>query len=123
MQKKKILFIEDDAFLAKIYIKALDEAGYETNLCSNAEEGIKMLEREQPDLVLLDILLPRTDGFEFLERIKASPDSQNIPVLALTNMSNKEDVDRANQLGVSGYLIKAHTLPKDAVSKIQTIVG
>ncbi len=123
MQKQKILFIEDDAFLARIYTKALDEAGYDISLCSNAEEGVKMLERERPDLILLDILLPHMDGFEFLEQIKANPDSQSIPVLVLTNMGNKEDVDRANQLGVSGYLIKAHTLPKDAVGKIQTILN
>ncbi|MBD3281901.1 response regulator [Candidatus Uhrbacteria bacterium] len=123
MEKVKIVFIEDDAFLAQIYTKALDQAGYDVALAQNGEEGLKLIEREHPSLILLDILLPHMDGFEVLETLKSRPALQPIPVLVITNLGNKEDVDRAASLGAAGYLIKAHALPKDVVGKIQTILG
>ncbi len=122
MEKKKILFIEDDAFLAQIYTKAIEDASFETILAGTGEEGLKMAEREKPSLILLDILLPHMDGFEVLEQLKANPSLNSIPVLVITNMGGREDVERANSLGAAGYLIKAHTLPKDAVRKIQSIL-
>jgi CheY-like chemotaxis protein len=81
-----------------------------------------LAEREKPAIILLDILLPHMDGFEFLEKIKADPALRSIPILVITNMSGREDVERANSLGATGYLIKAHALPKDVVRKIQSIL-
>jgi len=123
MEKQKVLFIEDDAFLAKIYTKAIEDAAYDSILAGTGEEGLKLAEREKPSIILLDILLPHMDGFEFLEKIKSNPDLNSIPVLVITNMSGREDVERANSLGAAGYLIKAHTLPKDVVRKIQSILA
>ena len=118
MEKKKILFIEDDAFLAKIYTQAIEEASFETILASSGEDGLKLARRAKPDLILLDILLPHMNGFEVLETLKSDPSLSAIPVLMLTNMATREDVERADSLGATGYLIKAHTLPKEAVKKV-----
>ncbi|MDF1496581.1 MAG: response regulator [Patescibacteria group bacterium] len=122
MEKQKILFIEDDAFLARIYSKAIEDASYEAILAGTGEEGLKLAEREKPSLILLDILLPHMDGFEVLEKLKSDTALGSIPVLVITNMGGREDVERANGLGAAGYLIKAHTLPKDVVRKIQSIL-
>lgn len=122
MAKEKILFIEDDAFLAQIYTKAIVDASYDVILAGSGEEGLKLAEREQPVMILLDILLPHMDGFEVLEKLKAHPTLSTVPVLVITNMGNREDVERANSMGADGYLIKAHTLPKDVVRKIESII-
>jgi DNA-binding response OmpR family regulator len=120
MEKQKVLFIEDDAFLARIYTQAIEEASYEAILAATGEEGLKLAEREKPAIILLDILLPHMDGFEVLEKLKETESLKSIPVLMITNMGGREDVEKANSLGAAGYLIKAHTLPKDVVRKIQS---
>lgn len=123
MQKKKVIFVEDDAFLSQIFTKALEDAGYDVISPRSAEECLKVSEREKPDLFLLDIILPHMDGFELIEELQKNQNLRQIPILIITNLSNKEDIDKAKSMGVAGYLIKAHTLPADVVAKIQTILN
>ncbi len=122
MNKQTILFIEDDAFLAQIYSKALEDAGYEVITAGTGEEGIKQAERNVPDLILLDIILPHAHGFEVMEHLKTNEKTQAIPILVLTNMSGQEDVSEASRLGAAGYMIKAHALPEEVVRKITSLL-
>ncbi len=122
MNKQLVLFIEDDAFLAQIYSKALEDAGYEVITAMSGEEGIKQAERNLPDLILLDIILPHAHGFEVMENLKSNEKTQDVPVLILSNMSGQEDVSEAARLGAAGYIIKAHALPQDVVRKITSLL-
>jgi len=121
-EKKSILLVEDDAFLAKIYAKTFEDAGFDVHLASNGEDGLKLAARDKTDIVLLDILLPNMDGFEVLEKLKADEATKNIPVVILSNLGQREDVDRALNSGAAGYLIKAHTMPQKAVGKVKEVL-
>lgn len=121
--KSKIVLIEDDAFLAGMYVTKLELEGYEVKLASDGEKGLKMVEEELPDLVLLDIVLPKVSGFEVLKQIKVSPRAKKIPVLLLTNLGQRDDVNKGLSLGATDYLIKAHFMPSEVVEKIKKLVS
>lgn len=114
MDKRKILLIEDDFFIRDLYNRILGQVGFEMIL---AEDGIQGLElsKVKPDLILLDIMLPKMNGLEVLKRIKEAPDTAKIPVLLLTNLGQAEIVKKAFELGASGYLLKLDTSPAQLV--------
>jgi len=124
MDKIHVLIIEDDAFLAQIYSKAFVDDGFEVSVVGKANDGFKLIDREKPHIVLLDLLLPDIDDdiFTVLKRLKESPEISQIPVIILSNIGQREDVDSAMKLGAAGYLIKAHTLPQDAIRKVKEIL-
>lgn len=117
--KVHILLVEDDSFLAEMYATKLSIEGFEVSLAQDGEKGIRLAQKEIPDLILLDILLPKKDGFEVLETIKKDDPTKNIPVILLTNLSQKEDIDRGLKLGAIDYLIKAQFMPSEVVEKIK----
>ncbi len=119
----KILLVEDDAFLAGVYATKFELEGFSVLLASDGEQGLKMAEKHVPDLVLLDILMPKMDGFEMLHRIKLDPKLEHIPVVMLTNLGQKEDVERCLKDGAADYLIKAHFVPGEAVKKVKRILN
>ena len=121
-QKTKILIVEDDAFLAGIYSSKFDKEGFEVLMAGDGEAGLKMAQSKHPDIMLLDILLPKLDGFEVLEKIKASEATCDIPVIMLTNLVQKEDVDKGIKLGAVDYLIKAHFIPSETVEKVRKVL-
>jgi len=121
--KQKILIIEDDGFLASIYAQKLELEGFEVAFATNGEDGLKLAQKDKPDLILLDLLMPQMDGFEVLEKVKADPTIKDIKVLVLSNLGQKEDVDRCMKLGAVGYMIKAHSLPEETVKRIKEILG
>lgn len=121
--KRKILIIEDDGFLASIYAQKLELEGFEVAFATNGEDGLKLAQKDKPDLILLDLLMPQMDGFEVLEKAKADPAIKDVKVLVLSNLGQKEDVDRCMKLGAAGYLIKAHALPEETVKRIKEILG
>ncbi len=123
MPKQHILIVEDDGFLASIYAQKLELEGFETTLATNGEDGLKLARKEMPDLVLLDLLMPKLNGFEVLEQMKADADLTKIPVLVLTNLGQKEDVERCLKLGAAGYVIKAHSLPQETVARVKEILA
>lgn len=123
-QKKiKILIVEDDTFLAGIYANKFEKEGFEVCLATDGEAGFKAVQKENPDIVLLDILLPKLDGFEVLERMKADTAVKSIPVILLTNLGQKEDVDKGLKLGAADYLIKAHFMPSETVDKVKKVLS
>lgn len=117
---KKILIIEDDKFLRELITKKLVKEGYETAEAVDGEEGIKKVKEEKPDLILLDLILPGIDGFEVLSRIKDDPALAQIPVIILSNLGQREDIDKGLNLGAVDYLIKAHFTPGEIIEKIRT---
>ncbi|PIY97011.1 MAG: response regulator [Candidatus Kerfeldbacteria bacterium CG_4_10_14_0_8_um_filter_42_10] len=120
--KKKILLVEDDSFLAGMYVSKLNLEDFKVSLADNGEDGLKLAQEQLPDLVLLDILLPQMDGFEVLKRLKDDPKTAKIPVILLTNLGQKKDVDRGLALGAEDYLIKAHFMPNEVIAKIKKIL-
>ena len=119
---KTILIIEDDKFLRELIAKKLVKEGYEISEAVDGEEGIKKVKEEKPDLVLLDLILPGIDGFEVLSRTKEDPVLSQIPVIILSNLGQKEDVQRGLRLGAVDYLIKAHFTPGEIIEKIRAIL-
>ena len=111
MEKKKVLLAEDDAFVSDIYDTRLKQEGFEVIIAVNGLEAIKRLEETVPDLILLDILMPYMDGLEVLKKIKVNPEWMNIPIILLTNLSEKEKMEEALTLGANDFLIKSHFTP------------
>ncbi len=119
---KKILIVEDDKFLRELISRKLLGEGYNIVEAVDGEEGIRKVKEEKPDLVLLDLILPGADGFEVLTKTKADSSVSSIPVIILSNLGQKEDVERGLKLGAVDYLIKAHFTPGEIVEKIKIIL-
>jgi len=119
---KTILIIEDDKFLRELITQKLIQEGYETSEAIDGEEGIKKIKEEKPSLILLDLILPGIDGFEVLSQTKEDPAISSIPVIILSNLGQKEDIERGLKLGAVDYLIKAHFTPGEIIEKIKNIL-
>ena len=119
---KKILIIEDDKFLRKVICLKLTQEGYEISEAIDGEEGIKSLKEKKPDLVLLDLILPGIDGFEVLARKRKDPEISEIPVIILSNLGQKDEIERGFNLGAIDYLIKAHFTPREIIDKITSLL-
>lgn len=121
--KLKILLIEDDPFLLNMYATKFELENFEVVVADDGEKGIKLSSSENPDIILLDIMLPKKDGFEVLKAIKAVDVTKNIPVILLTNLSQKNEIERGMSMGANDFLIKAHFMPSEVVDKIKKIIG
>ena len=122
-KKVKVLIVDDDAFLSGIYATKLEREGFQVVSARDGEEGLKAAMREKPDLILLDVLMPKLDGFEVLKRLKAEADFKATPVIMLTNLGQKEDIEKGLADGAVDYLIKAHFVPAEAVDKIKKVLN
>lgn len=122
--KKKILLVEDDEFLSEILSRRLREAGFETRLGKTAGLALELLKKEKVDLILLDLILPGMNGFEFLKEIKKdnSPLSE-IPVIVLSNLGQDEEINKAKSLGAKDYMVKAHYSTKEIIEKLKEFLG
>lgn len=118
LQKKKILIIEDDRSLQNALVEILSKEGYETTSAFDGEEGVQKAGTEKPDLVLLDLILPKKDGYEVLAEIKKGP-NENIPVLILTNLEEIDNVQKALDLGATTFMVKSDFSLKDIIEKIK----
>lgn len=105
---KKIVLVEDDTMLAEIYQARLKQAGYNCLLAINGVAGISTIKSEQPDLVLLDLMLPELSGEDVLKAMRSNDWGKNIPVLILTNISESEAPPGLRELGIEGYIVKAN---------------
>lgn len=122
-QKIKILLIEDDPFLLNMYATKFELENFNVVVADDGEKGAKLAVEEHPDIILLDIILPKKDGFEVLEIIKADEKAKNIPVILLTNLSQKNEIEKGMSMGANDFLIKAHFMPSEVVEKIKKIIG
>ena len=120
---KNILIIEDDEFLRGLINKKLLAEGFNVISAVDGEEGIKKAKEQKPDLILLDLVLPNIDGFEVLEKVKTDPDVSAVPVIILSNLSQKEDISKGIKLGAVDYIIKAQFTPEEIVEKVKNILN
>ena len=116
---KKILFIEDESALQKTFGEILRQEGYEMISALDGETGLRLAKSEKPDLILLDLILPKMHGFEVLKKLKEDKETKDIPVIVLTNLEKIEDVDKALELGATTYLVKAQYSLEEIVEKIK----
>ncbi len=115
-QGTRILVVEDDKLLSSLIVRKLMAENYEVRYAPNGEDALKLLEREAPDLVLLDILLPGIDGFEVLKKIKENEKLKEVPVIILSNLGQESDVAQGTKLGAVTFLVKA-SLTLDEITK------
>jgi DNA-binding response OmpR family regulator len=121
-KKRDIMLIEDDGFISGMYQTKLSMLGFEVRVAVDGLTGWEELQKKRPDLLLLDIVLPKKDGFEILSDIRKHPDLKDLPVIVLTNLGQKSDVERGLELGADDYVIKAHFTPTEVVEKIERIL-
>lgn len=119
----KILVVEDDKFLRELITQKLIREGYDVKGAVDGEDGVIKIKEEKPDIILLDLILPGIDGFEVLAKVKDDPELKNIPVLILSNLGQRDDVERGLKLGAVDFLIKAHFTPGEIIEKIEKIMG
>ncbi len=119
---KKILIVEDDEFLLSMYSTKFEIEGYEVVMASDGEMGVEKARKEKPGIILLDIMLPNMDGFDVLRKLKSNSETSAIPVILLTNLSQKQDVEQGLSLGADDYLVKAHFMPSEVVDKINRLI-
>ena len=120
--KISVLVVEDDVFLSGIYQKKFEMENFKVFTADNGEKAIIEAKKKKPDIILLDILLPKLDGFAVLEKLKSDPEVKDIPVILLTNLGQKDDVEKGLEAGAADYLIKAHFKPSEVVEKVRTVL-
>lgn len=120
--KTTILIVEDDKFLRDLIVQKLKRDGFLTLEALDGEEGLRLTGEKRPDLILLDLILPGLDGFEVLRRLKGDKMMSQIPVIVLSNLGQKEDMDRALSGGAEDFMVKAHFTPGEIIVKIKSIL-
>lgn len=120
---KKILFVEDDDALAGVYLVRLQAEGFEVKRVANGEEALAAAMAYKPDLVLLDVMMPKVSGFDVLDILRNTPETANLKVIMLTALSQDADRKRAEDLGVDDYLVKSQVVISDVISKIKHHLG
>ncbi len=120
---KTILFIEDESALHKTFGDLLTKEGYEMISALDGEAGLRLAKTKKPDLILLDLILPKMDGFEVLKELKADSGTKEIPVIVLTNLEEIADIDKAIELGASTYLVKAQYSLEEVLEKIKKVLS
>jgi len=122
IEKALILVIEDDKFLRELLVRKLSGEGYDVKNAIDAEAAFTILGEHKPKIILCDLILPGVDGFEILKRIKADPKTADIPVVILSNLGQKEDLDKAMALGAKDFMVKANFTLDEIVTKVRGIV-
>lgn len=120
---KKILFIEDEPALQTTFGDILKQNGYKMISALDGEIGLRLAKSEKPDLILLDLILPKMDGFDVLKSLKEDPKTKKIPVIILTNVERIEDIDQALELGATTYLVKTQYRLEEVMEKIKKSLG
>lgn len=121
--KKFVMVVEDDKFLRELLVRKLASEGFDVESAIEASAAFAILAQRKPDIVLLDLILPGVDGFEILGRIKADPKIADAPVIILSNLGQKEDLDKAMALGAKDFMVKANFTLDEIVSKVHSIIG
>ncbi len=118
-----ILLVEDDSFISGMYFTKLSSLGFKVEVIEDGEAAWERLSKDPlPHLLLLDIVLPKKDGFEILESLRRDARTATLPIILLTNLGQKPDVERGIKLGANDYIIKAHYTPTEVVEKITKLL-
>ena len=121
--KIKILLVEDDSFLLGMYATKFEMENFKVITAEDGEKAVRAALKELPDIILLDIILPKQNGFEVLRQLKADQATAKVPVILLTNLSQKDEIEQGLKLGAEDYLIKAHFMPSEVVEKIKKVLN
>ena len=119
----KILVVDDDPFILDMYVLKFKDTGFQIDTATDGKIGLEKIKSFKPDMVLLDVVMPKMDGFDVIKKLKEENEPRNFKILFLTNFGQKEDVDRGMQLGADGYIIKAHFTPSEVVAKVKEILN
>jgi DNA-binding response OmpR family regulator len=120
---KRILFVEDDDALASVYMVRLEAEGFEVKRVANGEDALAAATSFHPDLVLLDVMMPKISGFDVLDILRNTPETTNLKIVMLTALSQESDKKRAQSLGVDDYLVKSQVVIGDVIERIKQHVG
>ena len=120
---KKILLVEDDETLANVYKARLEIEGFEVRHVGNGENALSSAVEYKPDLILLDVMMPKINGFDVLDILRNTPETTNIRVIMLTALSQAKDKERANELGADDYLVKSQVVISDVVDRVKHHLG
>ena len=118
-QTHKILLVEDDDALANVYMTRLEAEGFETRRVSNGEDALAAAQDFKPDLILLDVMMPRVSGFDVLDILRNTPQTANVKIIILTALSQESDRERAKTLGADDYLVKSQVVIADVIDRIK----
>ncbi len=120
---KKILLVEDDDALANVYVMRLKAEGFDIKRVANGEDALAAAKDHKPDLVLLDVMMPKVSGFDVLDILRNTPETANIKIIMLTALSQESDKQRAQGLGVDDYLVKSQVVISDVVERVKFHLG
>ncbi len=118
---KKILFVEDEEALQRTFGDILKRENYKVIKALNGEDGLRLAKSEKPDLIILDLILPKMKGFEVLQSLKKDKETEKIPVIILTNLEKPQDVEKALDLGATTYLVKTKYALEEIIDKIKKV--
>jgi DNA-binding response OmpR family regulator len=119
----KILLVEYDVNLRDIYFARFQADNYELAVASNGEEALAIAVKEKPDLILLDVMMPRISGFDVLDILRSTPETKSTKVIMMTALSEQTDKDRGKALGVDEYLVKSQVTLEDVVATVKKVLG
>ena len=122
-RKKKILLVEDDEGLAQVYITRLDAEGFEVRRVPNGEDALAAAMEFKPDLILLDVMMPKVSWFDVLDILRNTPETTNIKIIMLTALSQEADRQKATEMGVDDYLVKSQVVIADVVERVKLHLG
>ncbi len=122
-QKKKILLVEDDTALSAVYRSRLEIEGFDVREANNGEDALSATVEYRPDLILLDVMMPKISGFDVLDILRNTPETANVRIIMLTALSQPKDKERAEGLGVDDYLVKSQVVIGDVVARVKHHLG
>ena len=120
---KKILIIEDEEIMYSLLERKLSQEGYTVKVAKDGEEGLEEIRKEKPDLVLLDIIMPKKGGFEVMEDIQKDKNLKDVPVIVISNSGQPVELDKAKELGAKDWLIKTEFDPEEVIEKVKNQIG
>lgn len=121
--QKKILIIDDDPFIADMYVLKFKAEGFEVEAANDGKVGMKLAAAMKPDVILLDVVMPAMDGFDVLQKLRSDESLGHPKIIFLTNFGQREDIRRGIQLGADGYIIKAHFTPSEVSAKVKEMLA
>lgn len=121
-KKRKVVLVEDEKMLADMYATKFSMEGFETSKAYDGAAGLALAREVKPDIILLDVIMPKLDGFAVLKHLKADASVKNIPVILLTNLGRDEDIKKGKELGAVDYFVKANHTPAEVVTKIRQVL-
>ena len=119
----KLLIVEDDPLMSRMYQKIFTFEGYEVEMAGDGQEGLDKVRATKPTMVLLDVMMPKLNGLQVLEKLKADPETKDIPVVMLTNLAGEQDAEAALSKGAIKYIIKSEYEPKEVADMVKEILA